>query len=224
MSAPSAVPLRILAADDHSLLRGALCELLDLHADLDVVAQADCGGSAVELSASQRPDIVLLDVEMPGSGPVHTIQEILRVAPHARIIMLSMHSDPHLVAAVLDAGAVSYLHKEVERAVLISAIQKAAIGASMTYLPRPSVTRTAPLTPREHELMHYVAQALSNRQIGIQLGIAEGTVKRHLRNVFAKLGATSRLDAANRLRELQQNCGPPRSGQEGPRQPPRPMS
>lgn len=87
----------------------------------------------------------------------------------------------------------------------------------------------SPSPPREHELMHYVTQALSNRQIAIQLGSVEGTAKRHLRNIFAKWGATSRIDAANRLRELQQGYEAPRSGQEATRQPsptlpsPRPM-
>ncbi|MGV9275700.1 response regulator [Streptomyces griseosporeus] len=196
--------IRILAADDHSLLRGALCELLDLHDGLTVVAQAGDGPSAVALAAEHQPDIVLLDVEMPGPGPLQTVRALRERAPQARIVVLTMHDDARLIESLLKAGTSAYLHKEVDREILVSAIRSAMAGGKTTFLPRPvPPSGPHPLTDRERELMTLVAEGLSNRQIGTRLGIAEGTVKRHLRNVFDKLGAASRLDAVNRLREFE---------------------
>lgn len=196
--------IRILAADDHSLLRGALCELLDLHDGLTVVAQAGDGPSAVALAAEHQPDIVLLDVEMPGPGPLQTVRALRERAPQARIVVLTMHDDARLIESLLKAGTSAYLHKEVDREILVSAIRSAMAGGKTTFLPRPvAPSGPHPLTDRERELMSLVAEGLSNRQIGTRLGIAEGTVKRHLRNVFDKLGAASRLDAVNRLREFE---------------------
>ena len=193
--------IRILAADDHSLLREALCTLLDLQDGLSVVAQAGDGPTAVGLARDLQPDIVLLDVEMPGAGPLQTVRELTAQAPQSRIIVVTMHNDARLIEALLDAGAAAYLHKEVDQEVLVSAIRSATAGARLTFLPRSqSGPAQHPLTVREQELMSLVAMGLSNRQIGNRLGIAEGTVKRHLRNIFDKLGAGSRLDAVNKLR------------------------
>ncbi|GAA3486450.1 response regulator transcription factor [Streptomyces cremeus] len=198
--------IRILAVDDHRLMRQALSELLDLYHGLTVVAQANDGETAVELAALHRPDVVLLDVEMPGPGPMANLRNIRRAAPGTRVVFLTMHDDPRLIEALLAAGAASYLHKEVDREILVSAIRSAMAGGTTTFLPRPTAPGPGhqpappPLTPRERELMELVAQGLSNRQIGSRLGITEGTVKRHLRNVFEKLGASSRLDAVNRVR------------------------
>ncbi|WP_406454336.1 response regulator transcription factor [Streptomyces sp. NBC_01622] len=196
--------IRIVAADDHSLLREALCTLLDLQDGLSVVAQAGDGPTAVCLAREHQPDIVLLDVEMPGPGPLQTVRELSAQAPRSRIIVLTMHNDARLIEALLDAGAAAYLHKEVDQEVLVSAIRSSTAGARLTFLPRSASGPVQhPLTVREQELMSLVAAGLSNRQIGNRLGIVEGTVKRHLRNIFDKLGAGSRLDAVNKLRALE---------------------
>jgi len=158
------------------------------------------------MAGLHRPDLVLLDVEMPGPGPLANLRGVRQAAPDARVIILTMHDDRRLIDSLLSAGAVGYLHKEADREVLVSAIRSAMAGGTTMFLPRrpsgagstggPSPADT--LTLRERELMELVAQGLSNRKIGTRLGITEGTVKRHLRNVFDKLGATSRLDAVNR--------------------------
>ncbi|WP_424212985.1 response regulator [Streptomyces sp. BI20] len=197
--------IRILAADDHSLLREALCELLDLHDGLRVIAQAGDAAGAVAMAREHQPDVVLMDVEMPGPGPLPTVRDLRQAAPEARIIVLTMHDDPRLIETLLAAETSAYLHKEVHRDILVSAIRSAMAGGKTTFLPRAGAEapERSTLTDRERELMEHVAQGASNRQIGNRLGITEGTVKRHLRNVFDKLGATSRLDAVNRLRELE---------------------
>ncbi|MFI8939123.1 response regulator [Streptomyces syringium] len=206
--APVGGDIRILAVDDHRLLREALCELLELYEGLTVVAQADDGPGGVRMAGLHRPDVVLLDVEMPGPGPLANLRGIRQAAPDARIIMLTMHDDRRLIDSLLSAGAMGYLHKETDREVLVAAIRSAMAGGTMMFLPRTSGSGpdrdrepdpADALTLRERELMELVAQGLSNRQIGSRLGITEGTVKRHLRNIFDKLGATSRLDAVNRM-------------------------
>lgn len=202
--------IRVLAVDDHRLLREALCELLDMYEGLTVVAQADDGPSGVRMAGLHRPDLVLLDVEMPGPGPLANLRGVRQAAPEARIIMLTMHDNRQLIDSLLSAGAMGYLHKEADREVLVAAIRSAMAGGTTMFLPRtPSDSGpergSVPadtLTLRERELMELVAQGLSNRQIGTRLGITEGTVKRHLRNIFDKLGATSRLDAVNRVQPL----------------------
>ncbi|MGW2472411.1 response regulator [Streptomyces sp. NPDC001665] len=199
--------IRVLAVDDHRLLREALCELLELYEGLTVVAQADDGPEGVRMAGLHRPDLVLLDVEMPGPGPLANLRGIRRAAPDARVIILTMHDNRQLIDSLLSAGAVGYLHKEADREVLVSAIRSAMSGGTTMFLPRKlnasgperEPTAAGTLTLREQELMELVAQGLSNRQIGSRLGITEGTVKRHLRNIFDKLGASSRLDAVNRV-------------------------
>ncbi|MBT3077196.1 MULTISPECIES: response regulator transcription factor [Streptomyces] len=202
--------IRVLAVDDHRLLREALCELLELYDGLTVVAQADDGPGGVRMAGLHRPDVVLLDVEMPGPGPLANLRAVQQAAPDAKVIVLTMHDNRRLIDSMLSAGAVGYLHKEAEREVLVAAIRSAVAGGTTMFLPRTSngpgpeqePDPAASLTLRERELMELVAQGLSNRQIGTRLGITEGTVKRHLRNIFDKLGATSRLDAVNRVQPL----------------------
>ncbi|MFF8832024.1 response regulator [Streptomyces sp. NPDC015131] len=204
--AESGGDIRLLAVDDHRLLREALCELLEMYEGLTVVAQAGDGPGGVRMAGLHRPDVVLLDLEMPGPGPLANLRGIRQAAPDARIIVLTMHDDRRLIDALLSAGATGYLHKEADREVLVAAIRSAMAGGTTMFLPSARAARPErepepadTLTLRERELMELVAQGLSNRQIGSRLGITEGTVKRHLRNIFDKLGATSRLDAVNRM-------------------------
>ncbi|MFF9144219.1 response regulator [Streptomyces sp. NPDC055051] len=198
--------VRILAADDHTLLRSALCTMLGKEPDLEVVGQAVDGPTTVRLASRLQPDVVLLDLEMPGPGPQATLRALRAVAPGARVVVLTMHDDGDLVQALLADGAAGYLHKSASRDMLLSAIHSTVAGGTTVFTPwRPAVPprpADAPeppvLTSREREVLECVAEAMSNRQIGRRLGITEGTVKRHLRNIFAKLEATTRLDAVNK--------------------------
>ncbi|MET7702487.1 MULTISPECIES: response regulator transcription factor [unclassified Streptomyces] len=199
---------RILVADDHTLLREALCDLLGAEPDFEIVAQAGDADSAVRQAAQLRPDIALLDVQMPhNDDPAATVRRLLQRQPNLRIIILSMDDHPLLVRQLLGLGVRGYLHKSVSRQTLVAAIRERAdsgrrvVTVSMPQTPQHTGAQPAPgrrLSEREVEVLTLVAAALSNRQIGARLGITEGTVKRHLRKIFDKLDAVSRIDAVNK--------------------------
>ncbi|MFJ6465813.1 response regulator [Streptomyces sp. NPDC091387] len=203
----SDAPIRILAADDHTLLRSALCTMLAKESDLAIVGQAVDGPSTVRLASDIQPDVILLDLEMPGPGPLATLRQIRALAPGARVVVLTMHDDNDLIQSLLAEGAFGYLHKSASREMLLSAIHSTVAGGTTVFTSQRPATRAdvrvspeppISLTSREREVLECVAEALSNRQIGRRLGITEGTVKRHLRNIFAKLEASTRLDAVNK--------------------------
>ncbi|WP_406838529.1 response regulator [Streptomyces sp. AHU1] len=201
--------VRILVADDHTLLREALCDLLRTEPGFQVVAQAGNGEDAVRLAAEHRPDVVLLDIEMPRNDPPMTVRRLLERDPGLRIIVLSMYDGQQLVQELLRLGVSGYLHKSAGRETLVSAVRDGdgGSGRTVTVSVSPASLRAEPATPegtlseREVEVLGLVAQAMSNRQIAVRLGIAEGTIKRHMRNIFAKLDAVSRIDAVNKAVE-----------------------
>lgn len=201
--------IRILAADDHTLLRTALTELLNAEHDLQVVAEASSGRGLAELVERHQPHVLLLDVEMPDHHPRAAVRRLLERFPSLRIIILTMYDDQPLVHELLQLGARGYLHKSVSRGALLTAVRNAAReDDQITILvPRSGYTagqtqaneqEAGPVSPREREVLTCVAEAMSNRQIAVRLGITEGTVKRHLRNIFDKLDAVSRIDAVNK--------------------------
>jgi two-component system, NarL family, nitrate/nitrite response regulator NarL len=197
--------IRIVMADDHTLLREAICDVLVTEQDFRVVGTAQDGEETVALAARVRPDVVLLDIEMPRTQPRTTVARLLRSAPGCKVIILSMHDDPALVHDLLQAGVSAYLHKSVSRHDLVGAIRSAqrddrrvTLSVSRETAVQPGEPVRSILSPREREILGLVAQALSNRQIGSRLRITEGTVKRHLRNIFGKLEAVSRIDAVNK--------------------------
>ncbi|MEN3359364.1 MAG: hypothetical protein V7637_3346 [Mycobacteriales bacterium] len=197
--------IRVLLVDDHRLLREAIAEVLRAEGDLDVIGTAASPDHAVTAAARTQPDVVLLDVEMPGNDPVRTVQRLRAAAPAAKVIILSMHDDPRLVQEMLQMGSRGYLHKGVSRADLLLAIRGAhvddrnvTISVSREAMMQQPGAGQGALSAREHEVLTLVSKALSNRQIAGRLAITEGTVKRHLRNIFRKLDAVSRIDAVNK--------------------------
>lgn len=199
----------ILLIDDHTLLREAVRQSIDLEPDLHVVDSVSSGSAGVALLPVLRPDVVVLDVEIPGEDVTTTIERIAVAQPTARILIVTMHNDMSLLQRLLGLGVAGYLHKSATRDELICAIRAAHEGVRVTVVapridagPQSGRGATAPtddtLTPREREVLVCVAAAMSNRQIAGELGIAEGTVKRHMRNIFDKLGAESRIDAVKR--------------------------
>lgn len=198
--------IRILLVDDHTLVRDGLREILDSYDDLVVVGGAATSDDAVAQAGRHLPDIVLLDVDLRDGEVTGTVRAIRSVSPATRIVILSMFEEPRLVRELVAAGVRGYLLKSVSRHELVSAVrgvgrdaERMVLSVSRETLVRMHAdTSGAGLSDREREVLELVALALSNSQVADRLSLTEATVKRHLRNVFAKLGAVSRIDAVNK--------------------------
>jgi DNA-binding NarL/FixJ family response regulator len=198
-------PTRVALIDDHALFRDGVKQILQFEEDFRIVGEAADGDSGVEVVRRVRPDVVLLDVEMPGSHVTETAARIRQVSPETKIIILSMRDEPALVNRLVGLGVCGYLLKSVTRLELLTAVRGAARHPDQVIL---SVSRESlmskdnpvpdTLSGREREVIELTAQAMSNSQIAARLNISEATVKRHLYNVFGKLGAVSRIDAVNK--------------------------
>jgi DNA-binding NarL/FixJ family response regulator len=213
--------LRLLLVDDQAMFREGLRVLLSLQADLEVVGEVGDGAAAVMAARSLRPDVILMDLRMPGVGGVEATRRIKTAQPEIRVIVLTTFEEDEEVFAALRAGAVGYLLKASPSEKLCEAIRLAARGemllepsvaaklvaeftrlAGHTPAPRVAVTLAEPLSAREREVLRFLAEGLSNKEIGQRLGIAEGTVKNHMSQVLGKLGVLDRTQAALRAREL----------------------
>jgi DNA-binding NarL/FixJ family response regulator len=199
----------ILIVDDHALLREGLREILQTQDDMRVVSEAADSATAIALAEREQPDIVLLDVEIPGGAATSTVSQIRSRSPGSDVIILSMYEGPQLVQALLTAGIRGYLLKSVHWQELVAAIravradrQRVVLGVSRESLRYVRQGPASVLSDREREVLALVAEALSNGQIASRLSLTEATVKRHLRNIFVKLGAVSRIDAVNKAAEL----------------------
>lgn len=199
-------PIGVLIVDDHALLRDGLRELLETEPDIRVVASASNGAKAVSAAGAYQPDVTVLDVEIPGDDVRTTLSALLRAAPRTRVLILSVRDDPDTVQQLLSMGIRGYLLKSVSRNDFVSAVrgvyedeQRTVLSISRDSMNRMSGREPELLSAREREIMALVAEAMSNHQIAHRLSITEGTVKRHLRNIFVKLGAVSRIDAVNKL-------------------------
>jgi DNA-binding NarL/FixJ family response regulator len=200
-------PTTVMVVDDHALVREGLCRILATQDSIRVVAQAGDSVDAVAHAAEQHPDIVILDIEIPGGADAATtVRQILDCSPGSRVIILSMYEGPHLVNALLAAGVRGYLLKSIHWEELVVAIRAVAtdhnrivLGVSRSSLQaNQQATAEKVLSQREREILTLVEEALSNRQIAHRLSLTETTVKRHLRNIYIKLGAVSRLDAVKK--------------------------
>jgi len=203
----------VLLVDDHALVCEGLRAILEKQDDLVVVGQAGDSASTIALTADKRPDVVLLDVEIPGGDAATTVRKILNCSPRSRVIILSMYEGPELVDALLTAGVRGYLLKNVHWQELVTAIRAVVADGDRVVLgvSRESLRHLQhgfggdTLSAREREVLALVGEALSNRQIAARLSLTEATVKRHLRNIFIKLGAVSRMDAIKKASQMPGN-------------------
>jgi DNA-binding NarL/FixJ family response regulator len=191
--------IRVLAADDHPVVRAGIAAMLANEPDLEVMAEARNGAEAVALFEARRPDVVLMDLQMPDMGGVAAIGAIRALDPDARIIALTTYDGDADIHRALSAGACAYLIKDALVDDLVAAIHAAAAGKRV--IP-PSVavklaefTPRADLTARELEVLRHVARGLGNREIAREIGRSAETVKAHLESIFRKLGARDRAHA-----------------------------
>jgi DNA-binding NarL/FixJ family response regulator len=203
-------PIRVLLADDHTMFRQGLKEVLSTGADIEVVGEADNGREAVALARQVKPDVVILDVEMPVMGAAEAMEAILGISPPPRVLIVTMYDNPRLVRGLLARGASAYLVKSASLEELIAAVRTAA--RSPLGLPGENVSLAIPRSVlerleenpeevpsrRELEILLLVARGLSNRQIANSLRISEATVKRHLANLYAKTRVGSRSEATRK--------------------------
>lgn len=197
-------PIRILIVDDHPLVRRGLADLLNGVSDMTVVATASDGEEAVAHVVEDRPDIVLMDVSMPGMTGIEACRRLLHAVPDTRVVMLTSFATRDVVVEAFDTGAAGYLLKDADPVELISGIRAAARGdaplsprvAKQLLEDRAQRRPLDDLTPRERDVLQLLARGLSNKQIAWRLGINEKTVKAHMSSVFDRLGVDDRTQAA----------------------------
>ena len=212
-------PIRVLLVDDHALFRSGIKSLLQRHPEFEIVGEAGDGMEGVKRAAQLRPDVVLLDLHMPGLSGRDAAAMMAEEAPGSHVLMLTVSEDAENLIETLRAGACGYLLKNIEADTLTAAITRAAAGESVISPqmmgklvqgvrgapPKANTEAAAPavvaselnkLSPREREILVLVARGQSNKEIARTLDLAESTVKIHVQNVLRKLGLTSRVQAA----------------------------
>ena len=191
--------IRILIADDHSVVREGLASLVKRKPDMTVVAEATNGREAVDLWKEQRPDITLLDLRMPELDGVGAIKEIRELDENARIVVLTTFDGDEDIYRAIKAGAKGYLLKDTAREALMECIRK--VNGGETCIPPTLASKLAErvsgeaLSAREIEVLQRIAAGKSNKEIGAELFISEGTVKTHVKSIFSKLDVVSRTEA-----------------------------
>ena len=202
--------IRILLADDHALVREGTKELLEREDDLEVVAEAGDGKTAVQLATKQRPDVVIMDFAMPKLNGIEATRQIKAIDPSIAVLVLTAYDNEQYIFAFLEAGAAGYLLKDAHIDELIKAIRAVHAGESILHpaIARKVINRFAQpaekrgkenaldqLTKRELEVLKLAAKGMSNREIALDLSISVRTVQTHLSNIFTKIGVGSRIEA-----------------------------
>jgi len=201
--------ISLLITDDHALVRQGIRAFLELQPDLTVIGEADSGEAAVHMAAELAPDVVLMDLVMPGIGGVEATRQVKQVSPHSQIIVLTSYHEDEYILPALRAGALSYVLKDIGPDELADTVRKAARGESMLH-PRVAsrvvqelrgARRDTPnlfteLSDRELEVLRLIADGLSNAEIASKLVISEKTVKGHVSNILGKLHMMDRTQAA----------------------------
>lgn len=196
---PSGEVIRVLCVDDHPLVRKGIASILANESDIRLVAEAGTGREAVEFFRLLRPDVTLMDLRLPDVDGVAATKEIRREFPDARIIALTSYDGDQDIYRALEAGVRGYLLKEMVHSEVLRAVR--TVHAGKRLMPQEVAERLSEyfpqiaLTPREVEVLTFVAQGLANKEIAEHLGTASGTVKMHIQNILAKLDASDRTHA-----------------------------
>lgn len=202
--------VRILIADDHSVVRAGLRALLERQGYLRVVAEASTGEEAIAKAQEFQPDVAVLDIRMPGVSGIEACRRIINTVPTCKVIMLTSYAEDELLMAAIQAGASGYVLKRIGDNELVQAVERVSRGEGMLD---PAMTATvfaemrkateaqhaaafSELTPQELAVLALVAEGLTNRQIAVKLYLGEGTVRNYVSSVLAKIGAANRAEAA----------------------------
>jgi DNA-binding NarL/FixJ family response regulator len=197
--------IRVLIADDHQVVRSGLEQLLATADDIELVGMAADGAEAITLASELEPDIVLMDLSMPGTDGIEATRALTAASTTTQVVVLTSFSDKQRILDALDAGAAGYVLKHAEPDELLDAVRAAHEGgspldpkAARVLLDRQRSSSASPtrMSEREEEVLRLVAAGLANKAIARQLGIAERTVKAHLTNIFQRIGVTDRTQAA----------------------------
>jgi NarL family two-component system response regulator YdfI len=199
---------RVVIADDHLVVREGLRLILETEEDFELIGQAQDGATAVQLASELEPDLILMDLRMPGMGGIEAIEQIHDANPDTAVVILTTYDEDDLMVRGLQAGARGYLLKDVGRETLFHTMRAAVRGntvlsaeAVSTLLARSKGTNAdqrvsaMSLTPREFEILEAITRGRRNKDIGADLGITERTVKEHVSSIYAKLGVASRAAA-----------------------------
>jgi DNA-binding NarL/FixJ family response regulator len=195
-------PIRVLIADDHAVVRRGLRTFLELQDDIDVVGEAADGQTGVAAAAELSPDVILLDLLMPGVGGVEALGRLRDAGSTARVLVITSFTDPTVSVPAVRAGAAGVIFKDVEPRDLASAIRSVHAGHTLLQpdvaaaLMAPDPAEMSPLTARERDVLAEITQGRSNREIARSLSVSEKTVKTHVSNVLMKLGVADRTQAA----------------------------
>lgn len=206
--------IRVVLADDHAVVRKGIREFLEEEEDIEVVAEAADGAEAKAIIRQHQPDVAILDIRMPHASGIEVTRWIRHQQATVGVLILTAYDDDPYVLAALQAGANGYVLKTAEADEIVAAVRAIRAGQSaldpviarklLAHLAgtSPPAQPVEPLTPREHEVLEQVARGLTNRAIGLQLGISNRTVQGHLANIYAKLQVNSRTEAVTKALQL----------------------
>lgn len=202
--------IKVMLVDDHELIREGIKQIIELESDIDVIAQVGDGGEAVNLAREYKPDIILLDINMPEMNGIEVLKRLRDLGIESKVIMLTIHSDREYILETMKIGAEGYVLKDSDAEGLVRAIRD--VNAGKTYI-QPSIAslliengikdelnedleKINSLTKREYEVLTLIAEGLSNKDIADRLFISEKTVKNHVSSIFKKIGVNDRIQAA----------------------------
>lgn len=188
--------IRVVLADDHPLMRSGIRNLLEAEPDINVVGEAANGAEALRLVEAVRPDVLLLDMEMPGMSGVEVARKIQALELPVYVLALSAYDDKAYVSGLLESGASGYITKEKPPQVIIEAVRAVAHGEGRWFIqPVMRESKTFPVSLRERDVLKLMARGCSNQDISKQLFISENTVRNHVANIYGKLGVKTWREA-----------------------------